>query len=241
MAMMTSPCWMMVTMIKWFLKISAVLWLLALAAGGSLYGQQKDFQTWFEAEVEKGLDNGIDLSGEFEQRFRNNSTQYDRTLLTVAASYDPLDYLSAGGGVRMLLVSDPELTIRPRYRFHANATGKYSLYDVDFSLRVRFQYGFEEFTYFSNIRDNTFVNRNRVKAAYHLFGTRFDLFATIETWGVFGSLDGRFFKRMRYSAGTSYTLNFRSELSLRYILEDEFNQINPATTGIFVFGYSHNL
>lgn len=231
----------MVTMIRRLRSIFIFFVLLLFSTGGSAYGQQKDFQTWYEAKVQKGLKNGIDFSGEIEQRFRYNSTQFDRTLLTVAASYDPLDYLRVGGGVRMLLVSDRELIVRPRYRFHADATGKYSWFDVNFSLRVRFQYGFEEFLYFSQVRDNIFVNRNRLKAAYSIFGTRFDIFTSIETWGLFGSLDGRFFKRMRYSAGASYRLNMWSDVSLRFMLEDEFNQSNPGQAGILVFGYSYDL
>ena len=45
--------------------------LMLATATGSLSGQRKDFQTWYEAEVDKGLKNGIDLSAEFEQLFVN--------------------------------------------------------------------------------------------------------------------------------------------------------------------------
>jgi hypothetical protein len=228
---------MMTRTSRWILLMA---FLLATATG-SLSGQRKDFQTWYEAEVDKGLKNGIDLSAEFEQRLKNNSTRYDRTLVTLAAEYDLKDYLSTAGGLRMLLVSDNESGVHPRYRIHADARGSYSLYDVALSLRVRFQYGFEEMIYSNDIGDNSFMNRYRLKAAYHFFGTRIGVFTSLESWGLFGSNNGRFFKKMRYVAGASYELNFRSEFSLRYILEDEFNQVNPLTSYILVFGYSHSL
>lgn len=229
------------TMINALSKILLLLLFMVPSVAGELYGQQNDFQSWFEAEVAKGLKNGIDLSGEFEQRFRNNSTQFDRTLFTVAASYDPYDYLSTGGGVRLLFASDRETNISPGYRIHGDATGKYSLGEVDFSLRFRLQYGFEEFLYITRVQDNTFVNRNRLKGSYHIFGTRFEIFAYMETWGLFRNQNGRFFKRMRYTAGASYSLNLQSQLSLRYMIEDEFNQVNPVNNYILVLGYSYKL
>lgn len=231
----------MVTMISGIRNILLIMVLLALGVGGTLFGQQKDFHTWFEAEVQKGLKNGIDLSGEFEQRFSNNSTQYDRTLLTVSASYDPLDYLSTGGGIRFLTAADREGNLQPGFRINADASGKYTWSVVDFSLRVRFQYGFEEFIYFASLSENAFVNRYRAKAAYHIFGTRIDVYATVEPWGLINRYDGRFFKRMRYTAGLTYNLNFQSKVGLRYILEDEFNKVNPMQSHILVFSYFYNL
>ena len=47
--------------------------------------------------------------------------------------------------------------------------------------------------------------------------------------------------KMRYSAGAGYALNFRSELSIRYILEGEINVANPLQSHILVFGFSHSL
>jgi hypothetical protein len=231
---------MMMTMIR--SGGAALLMLLfLLPAGDGLYGQRRDFQSWFEVEVEKDLKNGIDLSAEIEQRFESNSTRYDRSLLTLAAGYDLGDYLKASGGARMLMVADREMNLHPRYRVHADATGSLKLLDADLSLRVRFQYGFEEFIYFTDFIDNNLMNRVRLKGAYHIFGTRIGLFASAESWGMFQSRDGRFFKRMRYSAGGSYTVSFRSEFSLRYILEDEFNQVNPLQSHILVVGYACSL
>ena len=222
-------------------NIFFIMTLLLAGSVGTLYGQQKDFQSWFEAEVEKSLKNGIDLSGEFEQRFYDNSTRYDRTQLTLSASYDPLYYLSVGGGLRFLSAADKDGDLHPAYRIHADASGKYNEWGVDFSLRVRFQYGFEEFFYITSFSENAFVNRYRAKAAYHIFGTRFDVFASLEPWGLINNYDGRFFKKMRYAAGGSYRLNIRSEVEFRYILEDEFNRLYPLQSHIFVFSYSYKL
>lgn len=228
-------------MIKGRRKKYYLLLFLALSAGFTLFAQQKDFQTWYEAEVSKGLQNGIKLSGELEQRFDNNSLYYDRTQITLSASYFPLEYLKTSGGVRFLTAMDKEGSLEPGYRLHADASGRYSRWGVDFSLRFRIQYGFEEFIYFATLDDNAFVNRYRLKAAYHIFGTRFDVFAFLEPWGLVNNLNGRYFKKMRYSAGGTYNLNFQSRVGIRYILEDEFNRIYPMQSHIFVFSYFYNL
>lgn len=232
---------MMVMMIRIFKRLLFLFLLLVLGAPGSLFAQQKDFQTWFEAEVGWKPAKRLDLSGEFEQRFYNNSTRYDRTQLTLAASYEALEYLDVGGGFRFLTAADNDGLLHPRYRLHADAKGKYSRWGVDFSLRFRMQYGFEEFFYFTSFSANAFVNRYRLKAAYHIYGTRFTVFAILEPWGLVNNYDGRYFKKMRYVAGGSYRLNYQSKVAFRYIIEDEFNRVDPLQSNIFVFSYFYDL
>ncbi len=227
----------MVTMIKGFRTILLLFLLLFVCTGLSLHAQQKDFQSWYKAELKAGLKNGVSVWGELGQRFRNNSLQYDRSFVTVGASYSASEYLKTGGGLRFLVASDKEGMMSPKYRIHADATGSYAFGDVEVSMRMRVQYGFEEFLYFTNVWDNVFAGRTRLKADYHVYGTRINLFASMEPWGLFNNLDGRYFKKIRYSAGATYSLNFDSELSLRYILEDEFNQTNPLQSHIIALGY----
>ncbi len=218
-----------------------IIFIVIQAFGCGLYGQRKDFQSWYEASLTKGLKNGLDLSGELELRMDGNSTQYDRSMVTLVAGYDLKDYLSIAGGLRVLSVADRETNLHPRYRIHADAMGKTSLSEVDLSFRVRLQYGFEDILFFNDYTFNSMVNRLRFKANHHIFGTRMEVFATLESWGLFNDVYGRFFKRMRYSAGLNYSLGFQSEFSLRYIIEDEFNQPNPLQSHVVVLGYSYKL
>jgi hypothetical protein len=41
--------------------------------------------------------------------------------------------------------------------------------------------------------------------------------------------------------GTQFALNFRSEFDLSYVIEDEFNRVNPLLSHIVVIGYSYKL
>jgi len=223
-------------------KAGAIAVLAALLlCSGTLDAQEQDFQSWWELGVEKQLSRDVDLGLELEQRFKSNSTRYDRSLMTISAGWGALDYLDVGGGLRVLTVMDDENGIGSRFRLHADATGKYTLAPVRLSLRARLQYGFEEVIYLTDMSFNVLVNRLRLKAAHDFFGSRYSAFASMESWGLFYNQDGRFFKRMRYTAGMSYRLNMHSALQARLMLEDEFHQPRPRDTWVLVLGYSCSL
>ncbi|TFH26277.1 MAG: hypothetical protein E4H10_07410, partial [Bacteroidia bacterium] len=59
---------------------TAIFTFIALLGPGDLLGQQSDFQSWWEFEFDHSLGSSWQLQGELEQRFKNNSLQYNRTL-----------------------------------------------------------------------------------------------------------------------------------------------------------------
>lgn len=204
-----------------------------------LQGQVKDFQSWWELELDKKISGRLDLNGELEQRFKNNSLQYSRTLFTLGASYDLADYFRLAGGARVIFLQDPEQRFFTRYRFHMEGTGSYDLSGFDLSLRARLQYGFDEVLEFRYFRINSLVNRNRLKVAHHIFGTRFGWFVSVESWHGSNNESQWLTYALRYSLGARFSPGFRSRFSLRYMLEDEFNVINPMQLHIVVLGYAY--
>ncbi len=221
-------------------KYFLIFCFIPLLIQGELSGQQKDFQTWWEFSIDKGLKNGIDLSAEIEQRFENNSLQYDRSLVTIAGEIDIGEYLNVAAGVRAYMAANKESQLNAKYRIQADATGLHTLFGIDVSLRARFQYGFEDVFNSGRIADYSFANRYRLKVENRIFGTRFEWFGSVESWHIFSGRPG-FFHKMRFSAGIEYNLNFRSQFGIRYLLEDEFNVVNPLQSHILVFGFSHSL
>ena len=213
--------------------------LLFFVAAADLQGQVEDFQSWWEFELNKKISDKLDLNGELEQRFKNNSLQYSRTLLTLGASYDFSDYFRLAGGMRTVFVMDREQQLHTRFRIHMDGTGSYDLSGFVLSLRIRLQYGFEELLVLRYIKFNELVNRNRLKVAHHIYGTRFGWFATVESWHG-STIESQLLTiAMRYSVGARFTPSFTSRFSLRYILEDEFNVINPQQLHVVVLGYSY--
>lgn len=223
------------------IKRSLLLTIFNLLFCSGLLGQQKDFQSWWEFSIDKGLKNGIGLSGEVEQRFRNNSLQYDQSLLTVTGEYDIKDYLNVAAGARILLAQDKELNLNVRYRIHMDATGSYPLSRYKVSFRIRLQYGFKDFPSFNDVVQNNLASRYRLKVDHRLFGSRFGFFGTTESWIPFSNGSGGLIKKVRFSAGAEYFLNFRSQFRIRYFLDNEFNVKNPMQFHILILGYTYNL
>jgi len=222
-------------------KLPLLFTIVNLLFCSGLLGQQKDFQSWWECSIDKGLKNGIGLSGEVEQRFRNNSLQYDQTLLTVTGEYDVKDYLNVEAGIRTLLDQDQELNLNVRYRIHMDATGSYPLSRYIVSFRIRLQYGFKDFPSFDAVVQNNLASRYRLKVDHRLFGSRFGFFATTESWIPFSNGSTGLFKKVRFSAGAEYFLNFRSQFRFRYLVDTEFNVKNPMQFHILVLGYTYEL
>jgi len=212
--------------------------LLFFITAADLQGQVEDFQSWWELELNKKISGKLDLNGELELRFKNNSLQYSRTLLTLGASYDLWDYFRLAGGARAVFVMDGEQQLHTRYRLHMDGRGRYNLSGFDLSLRIRLQYGFDDFLALRYLSMNTLVNRNRLKVAHHIFGTRFGWFAS-ESWHGSNNESQWLTFAMRYSAGARFSPNFTSRFTLRYILEDEFNVTNPRQLHVVLLGYSY--
>jgi hypothetical protein len=219
---------------------TSLLAMTALLGPGTLQGQNRDFQSWWEFGFDYSLGSSLQLEGELEQRFKNNSLQYNRTLFTLGAEYDAAKWLSIAGAARIVFVADSEGQIHPRYRLNFDATASHDLSEFTLSFRTRMQYGFEDILYFGDLGQNSLVSRNRLKGQYHFFGTKFRCFASLESWHYLNELPGPAFIHMRYSAGLRYDLSFASSFSLRYIFEDEFNVSNPDKLHILVVGFDHS-
>lgn len=206
---------------------------------GDLWAQQKDFGSWWEVKLNGSLNSGINLSGEIEQRMMANSLRFDRTLLTLYADYDLKSYLNLAGGIRTLFLTDRESRFYSRYRLHADAKFQHAFSGSDISLRLRFQYGFEDILFIGYFSQNNFVSRQRLKFRHAFFGTRLEAFGSLENWIRFQDIHGRPFYKIRLSAGAAYSLTMRSALNLRYILEQEFNTVLPMQAHILALGYSY--
>jgi hypothetical protein len=162
-------------------------------------------------------------------------------LLTFSGDYGFNKFLSTAAGFRTIFVADRESRIHTRFRIHADGVGQYAVSQFDFSFRLRFQYGFEDLFFVGYIAETSFISRQKLKVDYDIFGTRMDLFTSLENWVNFADQNGQSLSKVRLTLGGSYDLNFRSSLSIRYLFENEFNGVNPYHYHIIALGYSYDL
>lgn len=214
--------------------------LFTFLLAGELSAQQKDFATWLELKLDGGLKNGFNLSGELEQRMEGNSLLYDRTLVTVIGDFNPTDYLNVAAGFRTLFLTDRETRLNTRYRFHMDAKGHHTFSRTQLSFRLRMQYGFEDLLFIGYISQNNFLSRQRLKLAHAFFGTRLGAFASLENWIRFNDNRGRPFYKIRVTSGLQYELSRHSAVSVRYLLEQEFNSVIPLQSHVLALGYAYS-
>ena len=205
------------------------------------FAQQKDFQSWYEFQAQKDVRYGIGASLEVEQRLKNNSLQYDRTMLTLSGDYGVTGYLDVEAGIRGLLRMNNDGRVESRYRIHLDGTLNRTFYEVDFSLRTRIQHGFDDLGFGEISGNNRLVSRNKLEGGYHIFATRIDLSAWFESFHKIIKNGEVPFYKMRYGLEIGYTLNFRSRISVNYIIDDEFNVVDPLQAYILKVGFSYQL
>lgn len=224
----------MIKLRKLFLFIFLFLFLGVLNL--TIIGQETDFQTRFEVELEKKFKK-FDLTLSLEQLFNQNSLRYDRSMLTLVGQVDIIKDLSLNAGVRWMLVQDIELEFENRFRANIDLTYKRDIEEFYIGIRSRTQYGFDDQIFYKYFRDNRLVTRLRLEGGYHIFGTRFTPSVGIEPYLHLNHYDGAQFYKMRYSVGTKYDINNANSLELNWLYEDEFNVVYPINASIIWLTY----
>ncbi len=224
---------------KNFFIVVLLLGMLSLSVRSS--AQQQDFRTWWSADFSKDLTSDLGMSVELEQRFRYNSLQYDRSLVTTAVAYDVLKNLELEAGGRFLLVRDDQGILEPRYRIHGDVTYDYDIYDFTFSARGRLQYGFTDLNTIDNYYENKLTNRNKFTAEYDIFGWPVSLFASYELFVALEKYSPLMLSDHRFKTGIEYMLSFKSSLELVYILNQELHRSDPMRAHVMTVSYSRKL
>lgn len=204
-----------------------------------LSGQETDFQTAWEAVLEKKLDPGIKLDMSLEQRFRENSLRYDRTQATFEAGYKTGIGLGLAAGARWILFKEINLEYINRFRIHADLNHKIDLGSFNLSLRSMFQYGFDEQTFREEPGIRTVYDRNRIELSYHFFGTKWTAQAGYELYSKLFNRENTLFCRSKTTAGIRYDINRHSSLNLSWLYDHEFNQANPQSAHMPGLSYSY--
>ena len=190
--------------------------------------QEKDFQTWTSAEIDKKLSKKFKLQLSQELRLKNNSTQLGSTFTDAGFKYKVLKNLDAGLYYRFIVTQD--------------AVAHRPYLDVSYDLeqgrwtiepRLRFQHQVQ--------RDQPAEDYIRPKLSIN--------YRVVKHWGPYVS--GEFFyhtfynkgneiDQYRLSAGVDYSFTKEHSLKVYYLFSQELNVTNALQRHVAGLSYKYD-
>jgi hypothetical protein len=227
----------MVTMIKakQFILIFTIVWAFT---GIRVNAQTTDFRARAGVKIQKDITKKLSASLEYEHRFYNYLTCFDKALIEPSVSYELFPFLKVGAEWRFMV--DQNLVRKIGFKQRATVFIRFqrSIDDFDIKLQTALQYGFDELTLSVNNNQNL-VNRNTIDIEYNWFGSKFTPFATYEFFYHINDPNGGIINQWRAKAGTAYRITKKTEISLYYLFENEFNVAYPVDANVIGIGFSH--
>lgn len=219
------------------IKISLLLVLVNMCF--SLNAQQQDFQTRLGLAVSSEFASDWGWSVEAQQRWFQNSTTFDRTILSPGISYAPLDFMKVGVGYRLTWLNFSDINQEVKQRINADINLRHKLGRVRFNYRSRFQYGFDDFQTIIVSAPVAFKWRNKIGLKYYPFGIPFRPTASVEIFYNIDAMGQSLVDGVRYQLGTEVLLSDKLTISLDYLLDKEINVKSPLTENVLSCSLSY--
>lgn len=211
------------------------------AATFSVAAQNTDTRIRLSTKIEKEIVDDLDASMEYEHRFDQQLTAFDKAFIEPAISYNIAKPLRIGLSYRIILDQN-----KVREKQYKQRVGTYIRYDFkfddfEFKIKTALQYGFDELTDASISYDQKLVNRNAIEIEYNIFGSKITPFVSYEFFYHLNNPNGAIINQWRFKTGGSYKISKSSKVQAYWLFENEFNVANPVDANIFGLSYSHNL
>jgi predicted porin len=227
----------MVTMIN---TIKKFLLLTTIGAFASITGnaQEVDYRARAGVKVQKDITKQLSASIEYEHRFDNYLTTFDKALIEPSLSYELFPFLRIGADWRFMIDQNRTREIEFKQRAAIFVRTQYDVDDFEIKLRTALQYGFDDLTFSSGQK---LISRNTIEVEYNWFGSKFKPSVSYEFFYHINNTNGGIINQWRAKAGTSYRLSKKSELSLNYLFEKEINVAYPVNAHVIGIGLSYKL
>ena len=213
-----------------------ILLLQIFLCSFSIYGQQEDFRTWINVELEGELFNLVDFSVTPELRLCDNSTRLDGILGEIDLSVPVTKFLRLGTYYRYELDQN-----RRTHRFAAYAELDEKIGDLRMKYRAMYQ---REYT---NIHtDNqgwipVSVHRHKITLKYRRKGWDITPGISVEGFFMLNPKWNNSQEKLRLTAGVRYRFTKKINLGIDYKYQKEFYERNPLTSHIISIGADFRL
>jgi hypothetical protein len=204
-------------------------------------GQEEDFRTWWDLELEGELFNLVDFSVAPEIRLWDNSTRLESFLATADLSVPVTKFLRFGLEYRHEINYKREDMTRNLNRF-----GIYTELDCRIE-RLRMAYRAMYHSEYTNIsRDEEgkipeSVHRHKISFKYRRKGWDIAPMASAEMFYTIRPRWNNYQQKLRITAGLQYRLTKDININLQYKYQQEYYENNPLTSHIISTGIEYEL
>ncbi len=204
-------------------------------------GQEKDFRTWWDFELEGELFKLVDFSVTPEFRLWDNSTRLESFLATTDVSIPVAKFLRFGVEYRHEINYKRVDLTRNLNRF-----GIYG--ELDHSIeRLRIAYRAMYLNEYTNIyRDEEgkipeSMHRHKISFKYRRKGWDIAPMASAEMFYTIRPRWNNYQQKLRITAGLQYRLTKDININLQYKYQQEYYENNPLTSHIISTGIEYEL
>lgn len=202
---------------------------------------QTDFRMRMGAGVEKELSKDLAVELEYEHRFDQFLTTFDKALIEPSIAYDLGKHWKLGLLYRLCYDQSIKRNAEWEHRIAASIRYDFDIDDIEIKLKSILQYGSDDLTSSPFSMQQNFINRNSIEIEYNWFGKRYTPYLKYEVFTHLNHPHGAINNQTRLSLGASYKLSKKIKIDLAYLFENEFNIVAPTDSHILSLGFSYRL
>jgi hypothetical protein len=219
--------------------IPYTLLVLLLFSLKSMAGQT-DFRMRLAAGADADLTKDLSAGLEYEHRFDQFLTTFDKALLEPSISYDLSKHWKLGFLYRITLDQNSRRERQFEHRISGSLRYDFELDDFEIKLKTILQYGSDDLTNSPFSSQQKILSRNSFELEYNWFGKRHTPFIKYELFTHLNNPGGAIANQSRLTVGTAFKLSKNSKIDLAYLFENEFNIVAPTDAHILSIGYSYS-
>lgn len=218
--------------------------LLICSGANFLTAQTQDFGMWNTISVNKELTKKLTLGVDQEVRFRDNLSTLNLVYTNVGLTYKFTDYFKFSAVYRFIDKHKDDLSWGVRHRVYFDAAVKVKPGNFNFSYRARYQVEWRGAGYeaiHGNVPEIYF--RNLFKLGYKV-GESLEPYLGSEIRFQINNPRIPYhngFDRTRFIGGLNYEVNKHHTFGVYFLLQKEFNVIDPETLNILGIEYTFNI
>lgn len=221
------------------LKRTSFLIILILFFANS-HAQISDAQLWTELGVTAKINKKIKLELQQSLRLRQNISQIDKYYTDFAVNYSLTKRIQLGVNYRFEEEKREEGSFSTRHRLAFDASYKYKVKKLTFSLRTRYQTKF--YDYYSSETGLVPGNhlRLRLKTSYKIKKYSITPSFSAEVYYATNGISKNNIDKYRFTLGGKYKINKHNRVSLNYRLQNQINVLSPLNLYIIMLAYEYD-